>query len=94
MLFMVIERFRAAAGGIDAVGARFRERGRLMPDDVRYVASWIDADGTSCYQLMEAPSRDALAPWTRVWEDLVEFEIVAVRTSAEFWAARVEGGRT
>ncbi len=88
MLFMVIERFRAAQGGIDAVGARFRERGRLMPADVLYVASWVDPAGTTCWQLMEAPTREALAPWTRAWEDLVEFEIVPVRTSAEFWAER------
>jgi len=90
MLFMVIERFRGAAGGIDAVGARFRERGRLMPDDVLYRASWVDPAGTVCYQLMEAPSRAALEPWTRAWEDLVEFEIVEVATSADFWAGRAE----
>lgn len=87
---MVIERFRS--GDIDSVGARFRERGRLMPDDVTYQASWVDPGGTTCYQLMEAPTRAALDPWIRAWEDLVEFEIVEVNTSAEFWARR--GGRS
>ena len=93
MLFMVIERFGSAGGGggIDAVGARFRERGRLMPDDVTYQASWVDLAGTVCYQLLEAPTRAALDPWIRAWEDLVEFEIVEVRTSAEFWAERASG---
>jgi len=88
VLFLVIERFRAAAGGVDAVGARFRERGRMLPAGVVYHASWMDVAGTACYQLMEAPTRDALGPWTRAWEDLVEFEIVEVTTSADFWAAR------
>jgi len=90
MLFMVIERFRGSAGGIEAVGARFRERGRLMPEDVTYRASWVDPAGTVCYQLMEAPTRAALEPWTRAWEDLVEFEIDEVTASAEFWAGREE----
>jgi hypothetical protein len=88
MLFMVIERFRG--GSPDAVGARFRERGRLMPEGsgVAYVASWMSVDGSCCYQLMEAPSRGALDPWIANWQDLVEFEVVEVRTSAEFWAER------
>ncbi|MFN0010887.1 MAG: DUF3303 domain-containing protein [Phycisphaerales bacterium] len=86
MLMMVIERFRA--GSAAAVGERFRSRGRLMPQGcgVEYVASWMAADGASCYQLMEAPDRESLDPWMANWADLVEFEVVAVRTSAEFWA--------
>jgi hypothetical protein len=33
---------------------------------------------------MEAPRVESLTPWIRCWEDLVEFEIVPVETSAEF----------
>jgi hypothetical protein len=80
MLFMIVERFRS--GGPDEVGARFKARGRLMPDGsgAVYVASWIAADGGSCYQLMEAPSRAALDGWMANWLDLVEFEVVEVKT--------------
>ncbi len=86
MLFMVVERFRA--GHPRDVGARFRARGRLVPDGspIAYVASWMSADGALCYQLMESPSREALEPWIAQWQDLVEFEVQAVVTSAEFWA--------
>ena len=84
MLFLVIEKFRNR----DAVpiGERFRREGRMMPADVAYVASWVDAAEARCFQIMEAPSAESLAPWIRCWEDLVEFEVVPVETSAEFWA--------
>jgi hypothetical protein len=81
MLFMVIERFRP--GKAPEVYRRFRERGRLSPDDVRYVASWVDMSFERCFQVMEAESEDRLREWTRHWDDLTEFEIVPVRTSAE-----------
>lgn len=88
MLFMVIERFRA--GNPDAVGERFRARGRMMPEGagVEYVTSWMAADGSCCYQLMQSPDRDALDPWIARWNDLVEFEVLPVQTSAEYWAER------
>lgn len=86
MRFMVIERF--GRGGIDVVGERFRAKGRMMPEGVTYIASWIVPDGSICYQLMEAPSREALAGWTCHWEDIVDFEIVEVFDSADFWRTR------
>jgi len=81
MLFMVIEQFRE--GAPPAVYRRFRERGRMEPEGVHYVASWVDLEFQRCWQVMEAPSEADLREWTSRWEDLVEFEIVPVRTSAE-----------
>jgi hypothetical protein len=88
MLYMVIETFRA--GNPDAVGTRFKAQGRLMPDGagLTYLSSWMTADGTRCYQLMDAPSRSALDSWIANWLDLVDFEVVPVLTSADFWANR------
>jgi hypothetical protein len=83
MLFMVIETFRG--GNARAIGERFHTKGRMMPDGVSYVASWVDPKAMRCYQLMEAPSALAMRPWVKAWDDLVEFEIVAVQTSQEFW---------
>ena len=88
MLLMVIERFKGA--GIGAVGERFHAKGRMMPDDVAYVASWLDPAGTICYQLMEAPGPDSLRAWMKHWDDLMDFEVVPVLTSADFWAKRAE----
>lgn len=83
---MIIERFRS--GDPHAVGERFAALGRQIPDGsgVSYVSSWMTADGARCFQLMEAPSADALGGWLERWSDLVEFEVIPVATSAEFWA--------
>ena len=86
MLFMVIERFRD--GNPAPIGERFRAKGRMMPDDVHYLASWIDPSGAICYQVMEAPTAAAMQPWIDQWRDLVDFEVIPVQTSQEYWAAR------
>jgi len=78
MRFMVIERFRDAA----AVYRRFDERGRMNPEGVRYLDSWVAADGSHCYQLMECEKEADLQPWIDAWSDLVDFEVVAVTDSA------------
>jgi hypothetical protein len=85
MLFMVIEHFRP--GLAPEVYRRFRDRGRLAPEGLRYVASWVDLEFERCFQVMEAESERDLHDWIANWEDLVEFEIVPVRTSAEAAAA-------
>jgi len=84
MLLMVIEKFKD--GNAKLVGERFRRDGRMLPQDVIYHASWVDPVGARCFQLMEAPDAESLIAWTSRWDDLVEFEIVPVLTSADFWA--------
>jgi len=86
MLFMVIERFKT--GDVDAIGERFRRKGRMLPDGVTYHASWVDPATLRCFQVMEAATQDTLKDWIRLWNDLVEFEVIPVQTSAEFWASR------
>jgi hypothetical protein len=78
MRFMVIERFRDAA----AVYRRFGAQGRMIPEGVRYIDSWVAADGSHCYQLMECTQEADLRPWIEAWADLVDFEVVAVTDSA------------
>jgi len=80
MQFMVVERFRQGAA---PVYARFRERGRMAPDGLRYVGSWVTADLGTCYQVMECDDRRLLDEWMASWRDLVEFEVFPVITSAE-----------
>ena len=84
MLYMVIENIEDVA----AVGSRFAECGRMLPDGVSYVASWAALEGRRWYQLMEAPDTAAVAEWTKRWADLVDFEIYVVMPSAQFWASR------
>ena len=87
MLFMVIERFRDHDGA--AVYRRFREKGRMLPEGLKYVDSWVEVNGNRCFQLMECDDVPLFQQWVARWNDLVDFEIVAVRTSQEA-AARHE----
>jgi hypothetical protein len=84
MLLMVIERFKK--GDAKSIGERFRRDGRMLPEGVIYHASWVDPASARCFQLMEAPTPESLAAWTSRWNDLVEFEVVPVLTSADFWS--------
>ena len=81
MLFMVIETY--AKGKVEEIYARLAERGRMLPDGVAYIDSWVAADRSRCYQLMEAPEERSILKWTRNWDDLVAFEIVPVVLSLE-----------
>ena len=84
MLFMVIERFKK--GNWKSIGERFQRHGRMLPEGVAYRASWVDQDGTRCFQLVEAQDLESLTPWIGRWSDLIDFEIVPVLTSADFWS--------
>jgi hypothetical protein len=81
MLYMVIERFK----NHDPVPVyrRFRDRGRLAPEGVTYISSWVTSDMTRCYQIMECDDRHLLEQWIARWEDLVDFEVAPIMTSAE-----------
>jgi Protein of unknown function (DUF3303) len=81
VLYMVVENFRN--GDPVPVYRRFRERGRLAPEGVNYVSSWVDEKLERCFQLMETDTRLLLDEWMAHWTDLVEFEVYAVLSSAE-----------
>ena len=82
---MVIEHFRG--GDAAPVYQRFREHGRMAPEGLRYVNSWVTNDLTTCYQVMECDDRALLDQWMDNWRDIVEFEVVPVLTSADAAAA-------
>jgi hypothetical protein len=81
VVYVVIERFR---GGDPApVYRRFRDRGRLAPDGLRYVNSWVTTDLATCYQVLETDDRALLDEWLAHWRDIVDFEVIPAITSAE-----------
>lgn len=81
MLYMVIEHFKE--GAAPEVYRRARHKGRMIPDGLEYVSSWVDLEFKTCYQLMRTDDTSLFAVWTNTWKDLVEFETVPVRMSAE-----------
>ena len=85
MLYMIVEKFRG--GDPVPVYRRFRDQGRLAPDGLRYVASWVTHDLRRCFQIMECDEPSLIEMWTARWADIAEFEVTAVVTSAEAQAA-------
>ena len=81
MLYMIIENYKN--GNPVPVYRRFRDHGRLAPEGLHYVSSWVTSDMTTCYQVMECEDRQILDQWMARWSDLVEFEVIPVATSAQ-----------
>jgi len=81
MLYMIIESFKDH----DAlpVYRRFRDHGRLAPEGLKYLSSWVTVDLTTCYQLMECENRQLLEQWMTRWSDLVDFEVLPIITSSQ-----------
>ena len=80
--YVVVERFRPGARA--AIYARMAERGRMLPEGLIYLDSWVATDGSDrCWQLMEAADVALFDPWIAAWSDLVDFEVVPVQGSRE-----------
>lgn len=78
-LYMVVEHFKDPV----AVYRRFRERGRMAPEGLVYVSSWVDEKLERCYQVMETHDRGLLEEWMANWDDLTDFEVHPVITSEQ-----------
>ena len=76
MLFMVVERFRNQDG--KAVYRKLRDAGRGLPDGLTFVSSWVSADLSRCFQLMQADDGTLFQRWIAEWQEVVEFEVVPV----------------
>ena len=81
MLYMIVEHFRN--GDPVPVYRRFRDRGRLAPEGLIYVSSWVDEKLERCFQLMEADDPALLDQWMAEWRDLVDFEVYPVMPSQD-----------
>ena len=81
MIYMVIEHFKDRDPF--PVYRRFRDRGRLAPEGLQYLSSWVDEKVEICFQLMETANRELLDEWIANWSDIVEFEVYPVISSNE-----------
>ena len=81
MEYMIIERFKPEK--LKAMYQRFEEKGRMLPEGVKYINSWIDERITVCYQVMESDSTEKINEWIGKWNDLVDFEVIPVITSLQ-----------
>jgi hypothetical protein len=76
MQYMLIETFHENC--LEKAYTRFHQQGRMLPDGVRYIDSWLTRDGTRCFQMMEADRFELLQAWMKNWDDLVAFEIFEI----------------
>ena len=81
MLYMIIERFKNRDPL--PVYRRFRDKGRMAPEGLAYVSSWVTEDMDRCYQVMECDDRRILDEWMTRWSDVTDFEVIPVVTSAQ-----------
>jgi hypothetical protein len=88
MLFMVIETFRNQDA--KAVYRKFKEKGRMMPEGLGFVSSYVTADLSRCFQVMECDDVTLLQKWAAQWSDVVSFEIVPVVTGKDTGAGLAE----
>ncbi len=79
MTYMIVEHFKDTI----AVYRRFREKGRMQPEGLQYLSSWIDGKLERCFQLMETDDRALLDQWMANWSDLMDFEVYPVMSSKE-----------
>ena len=79
MKCMVVETFKA--GKTDEVYERFNRKGRMLPDGLQYIDSWLSIDRTKCFQLMQAEKIELFDEWISHWKDLADFEIIPVEDS-------------
>lgn len=81
MLFMVIERFKD--GKTKEIYRRFQEKGRMMPEGLKYIDSWVEVNCDRCFQLMECDDLGLFQEWILQWQDLATFEIIPVVPSKQ-----------
>jgi Protein of unknown function (DUF3303) len=81
MLYMIIEKFHP--GKVKSLYKRFEEKGRMLPEGVRYINSWVNTEISTCYQLMESDAEEKIHEWIHYWDDLAGFEVIPVISSAQ-----------
>src|SRR5262245_60026912 len=80
-LYMIVESFKNRDAA--PVYRRFRDHGRLAPDGLKYLSSWVTRDMTKCFQVMECTDSQLLEQWIARWSDLVDFEVIEIVSSAQ-----------
>jgi hypothetical protein len=80
-MYFVIEHFKNSDAMREAY-QRFAERGRMLPDGLNYIDSWVEQNFNRCFQLMETDQPVLFDQWIECWSDLVDFEVIPVIGSA------------
>ncbi len=74
--YMVVETFKD--GAIDAIYDRLATNGRMLPEGLYYLNSWVNRENSVCFQLMETDSPELFDDWFSFWNELVDFELFPI----------------
>ena len=74
--YMVVESYRD--GCFEKVYERYHAQGRMLPEGLMYLNSWVNREQRICFQLMETADESLFQEWFKKWEDLVGFELFPV----------------
>jgi hypothetical protein len=82
MLFMIIERFKDS--DMLPIYKRVRDEGRMFPEGLKYIDSWVEPNFSRCFQVMECDDLRLLQEWALQWRGAgVTLEIVPVVSSKD-----------
>ena len=73
---MVIEHYKE--GSIEKIYERYNSEGRLFPEGLHFMNSWVNKDKKICFQLMESNDQELFYIWFARWEDLIDFELYPI----------------
>ena len=74
--FMVVEHYMSNC--YDKIYERFNTNGRMLPEGLYYLHSWVNKEKDICFQLMETNTPELFDVWVVKWNDLVDFEIFMI----------------
>ena len=74
--YMVIEKFKPGCKG--KIYEIFHSKGRMLPEGLNYINSWLEKDGDRCFQLMETNDPQLFQVWQNNWKDLGDFGTIEV----------------
>jgi len=74
--YMVVERFKP--GLMEKNYEVYNSQGRMFPEGLYYLNSWVNAGNNVCFQLMESNDPSLFEEWFEKWEEFVEFELYPI----------------
>ncbi|NMM47650.1 DUF3303 domain-containing protein [Marinigracilibium pacificum] len=74
--FMVVEKFKP--GLFEENNKRWNEKGRMLPEGLYYLNSWVNKEQNICFQLMETNNPDLFEEWIENWKDFTDFEVYPI----------------
>ena len=73
---MVVEKYKE--GCFDKIYESYNAKGRMFPEGLIYLNSWVNKESNLCFQLMESKDIELFYQWFKSWEDLVDFELYPI----------------